>query len=76
MKTKSLRQVARELGVFASYLSQVKNGVRPPSDKVLSNPNVKRLLRMSTHETVKQIRSGLGRFRTYDQSVMSRPLCP
>ena len=36
MKQKSLRQLARELGVSASYLSQVKNGKRPPSQKVLS----------------------------------------
>ena len=35
-KQKSLRQIARELGVSASYLSQVKHGKRPPSDKVLS----------------------------------------
>ena len=37
MKQKSLRQLARELGVSASYLSQVKNGKRPASQKVLSN---------------------------------------
>ncbi len=30
----SLRALARELGVSASYLSQVKNGKRPPSAKV------------------------------------------
>jgi transcriptional regulator with XRE-family HTH domain len=36
MKQKSLRQLAKELGVSASYLSQVKNGKRPPSAKVLS----------------------------------------
>jgi transcriptional regulator with XRE-family HTH domain len=36
MKDKSLRQLARELGVSASYLSQVKNGKRPASQKVLS----------------------------------------
>ena len=36
MKQKSLRQLARELGVSASYLSQVKNGKRPASQKVLS----------------------------------------
>jgi transcriptional regulator with XRE-family HTH domain len=41
MKSKSLRQLARELGVSASYLSQVKNGKRPPSEKVLSNPEFK-----------------------------------
>jgi hypothetical protein len=34
----SLRQLATQLGVSASYLSQVKNGKRPPSQKLLSNP--------------------------------------
>ncbi len=36
MKQKSLRQLARELGVSHSYLSQVKNGKRPASEKVVS----------------------------------------
>ncbi|MFC1954863.1 helix-turn-helix domain-containing protein, partial [Chloroflexota bacterium] len=35
-KTKSLRQLARELGVSPSYLSQVKNGKKKPSSKVLT----------------------------------------
>jgi len=35
-KEKSLRQLARELGVSVSYLSQIKNGRRPASQKVLS----------------------------------------
>ena len=33
---KSLRQLAKELRVSVSYLSQVKNGKRPASQKVLS----------------------------------------
>ncbi len=33
---KSLRQLAKELGVSHSYLSQVINGKRPPSEKVLT----------------------------------------
>ncbi len=37
MKQKSLRQLARELGVSVSYLSQVRNGKRPASQKVLSS---------------------------------------
>jgi transcriptional regulator with XRE-family HTH domain len=42
MKNKtSLRQLAKELGVSASYLSQVKNGKRPASQKLLSNPSFK-----------------------------------
>lgn len=36
MKQKSMRQLAKELGVSASYLSQVKHGKRPASQKVLS----------------------------------------
>ncbi len=47
---KSLRQLARELGVSASYLSQVKNGKRPASQKVLS----------SVKQGVKQISAGAG----------------
>ena len=35
-KQKSLRQLARELGVSHSYLSQIKNGKRPASHKVVS----------------------------------------
>ncbi|MCJ7576257.1 MAG: helix-turn-helix transcriptional regulator [Dehalococcoidia bacterium] len=34
MKDKSLRQLARQLGVSHSYLSQVLNGKRPASEKV------------------------------------------
>ncbi|MBA7620293.1 hypothetical protein ES703_27639 [subsurface metagenome] len=33
-KQKSLRQLARELGVSHSYLSQVKHGKRPASEKI------------------------------------------
>ena len=36
MRQKSLRQLAKELGVSASYLSQIKHGKRPASGKVLS----------------------------------------
>ena len=36
MEEKSLRQLARELGVSASYLSQVKNGKKKPSARVLT----------------------------------------
>ena len=36
MKQKSLRQLAREIGVSVSYLSQIMNGKRPASQKVLS----------------------------------------
>ena len=36
MKQKSLRRLAKELGVSHSYLSQVKHGKRPPSAKLVS----------------------------------------
>ena len=36
MKQKSLRELAKELGVSHSYLSQVKHGKRPASAKVVS----------------------------------------
>ena len=41
MKQKSLRQLSKELGVSASYLSQVQNGRRPASEKLLSNHSFK-----------------------------------
>ena len=62
---KSLRQLAKELGVSHSYLSQVKNGKRPASDKVVSIFN----------QSGKHLKSGVGRIRTYDRPVMSRLLC-
>ena len=37
MKQKSLRQLAKELGVSHSYLSQIRHGKRPASDKVVSS---------------------------------------
>jgi Helix-turn-helix len=39
----SLRQLARQIGVSASYLSQVKNGKRPPSQKLLSNSDIRHM---------------------------------
>ena len=47
MKQKSLRQLAKEMGITASYLSQVKHGKRPPSDKLLSSPSYATLLSAS-----------------------------
>ena len=37
MAQKSIRQLAREIGVSASYLSQIRHGKRPASRRVLSN---------------------------------------
>ena len=50
MMLSSLRQLTKQLSVSASYLSQVKNGKRPASGKVLSNPDVKQLLNVKQHE--------------------------
>jgi len=36
MKKKSLRAIAKELGVSHSYISQVIHGIRPASEKVLT----------------------------------------
>ena len=36
MENKSLRAIAKELGVSHSYLSQVINGKRPASERVLT----------------------------------------
>jgi transcriptional regulator with XRE-family HTH domain len=36
MESKSLRAIAKELGVSPAYLSQVKNGKKKPSVKVLT----------------------------------------
>ena len=52
MKLKSLRQIAKELGVSPSYLSQVMNGKRPASDKLLSNPSFEVL--SNVKQSVKQ----------------------
>jgi len=43
-KQKSLRQLARELGVSHSYLSQVLHGKRPPSDRVAQALNGKQMV--------------------------------
>ena len=40
MQQKSLRQLARELGVSASYLSQVKNGKKRPSKDLLTKLDI------------------------------------
>ena len=49
MKQKSLRQLARELGVSASYLSQVRNGKKKPSKNLLSKLDIKVLTNVNQH---------------------------
>ena len=45
---RSLRQIAKELGVSASYLSQIRHGKRPASEKMLN------ILLFKQDESVKQ----------------------
>jgi transcriptional regulator with XRE-family HTH domain len=40
----SLEELAEDLGVSASYLSQVRHGTRPPSAELLSYANAMKLL--------------------------------
>ena len=54
----SLRALAKELGVSASYLSQVRHGKRPPSEKLLN------MLGSSEHELL-----STGRKRPADCSL-------
>lgn len=42
-KQKSLRQLARELGVSHSYLSQIRHGNRPASAKGVSKSGLEML---------------------------------
>jgi transcriptional regulator with XRE-family HTH domain len=48
-KQKSLTQLAEELGVSASYLSQVRHGKRPASDRLINA-----LKNLSVKQSVKQ----------------------
>ena len=52
MEMKSIRVIANELGVSTSYLSQVMNGKRPASKKVLSK--LEKNMSISVKHSVKQ----------------------
>ena len=54
MKQKSLRQLAKEIGVSASYLSQVKNGKRPASNKLLRSIGFTESVKQNVGQNVKQ----------------------
>jgi transcriptional regulator with XRE-family HTH domain len=49
---KSMRQLAQEIGVSVSYLSQIKSGTRPASQKILSK--LEGHLKESVKQSVKQ----------------------
>jgi hypothetical protein len=70
-KQKSLRQLARELGVSQSYLSQIKSGKRPPSEKVISKLNGKMISKIMLND--KQIGFDTTPLNRYNQS--SLPSC-
>ncbi|MFC1979937.1 helix-turn-helix domain-containing protein [Chloroflexota bacterium] len=73
MKQKSLRALAKELGVSASYLSQVKNGKRPPSEKVLSKLNESESI-LGTSNPLGGIKSAFGGFDSH--ALPPRLACP
>ena len=52
MENKSLRAIAKECGVSHSYLSQVLNGKRPPSEKVAYRLSKEGLLSISGKQMV------------------------
>ncbi len=72
MKQKSLRQLAKELGVSASYLSQVRHGKRPPSDKVFG---VLSTLSLGVKQSAEIISGRPYRTRTCDTLIKSQVLC-
>jgi transcriptional regulator with XRE-family HTH domain len=63
MESKSLRVIAKELNVSASYLCQVKNGTRPPSHKLLRRLEKCRLI------DVKQVLSNRVNQRVLEKSL-------
>ena len=72
MKRKSLRQLANELGVSHSYLSQVKHGKRPASAKVVSMFN-KSKLESGTSNPLGGMNSVFGGF---DSHALPPLFCP
>ena len=54
-KKKSLRQIARELGVSASYLSQIRHGKRPASEKVLSSVKQNGIISSASYGEVSEL---------------------
>ncbi len=60
MEKKSLRQLAKEMGVAASYLSQVNSGKKKPSAKVLTK------MARSVNQNIFDVRAYFG----YNQSCI------
>jgi transcriptional regulator with XRE-family HTH domain len=72
----SLRQIARQLGVSASYLSQVRNGKRPASVKLLSNSSFEMLSAVKHDATTETLTTASGRIRTDDRRFTKPLLYP
>ena len=78
---KSLRQLARELGVSPSYLSQIRHGKRRASDRVLSKSGgeVLSTSKLEVEQPAKQTdkkNSVPGGTRTHDPLLRRQLLCP
>ena len=58
----SLRQVARDLGVSASYLSQVRNGKKKPSNDLLSKIGIKVLTKLVNTTSFTKVDFGVRKF--------------
>ena len=74
MKT-SLKQLAKQLGVSSSYLSQVRHGVRPASAKLLSNTDVVKLLNIKHGVDVKTLTSYNVARSCPSSSMVEQPTC-
>jgi transcriptional regulator with XRE-family HTH domain len=69
----SLRQIAKELGVSQSFLSQIRTGKRPLPDSLRSK--LEELGAYHMLITDKQNNGGNDWIRTSDLALMKRPLC-
>jgi len=71
-KQKSLRALAKELGVSHSYLSQVRHGKRPASNKVVSMVSYSEA-KFRTSNPLGGVRSVFGGF---DSHTLPPIFCP
>ena len=75
MKSKSLRQVARELNVSASYLSQVFHGKCRTTVKLLSSSSFKALSNVFNNSLERNTNGASGGIRTRDPRFTKALLC-
>ncbi len=77
MEQKSLRQLAKELGVSASYLSQVNHGKRPLSEKVAevlskSGLDVKQFVKQDGHKIAENPITNRLRYRCATRASLAK----